>query len=199
MSIAYHVGKNLYLNITNRCTAKCDFCLRRKTDGYGDAASLWLFTEPDANAVMSAAKDAGWKSADEVVFCGFGEPTMRLDVMLVVAAEMRKQKPDVKLRLNTNGHGSMFAERDITPELAIFDEVSVSLNYLDKDQYMEHCRPMFGIGAFNGVLDFISDMAKRGPKVTMTVISFLPPDEIQLARKFAADLGVNIRIRTAEK
>lgn len=199
MSIAYHVDKNLYLNITNRCTAKCDFCLRRKTNGYGDALSLWLFNEPSVDEIMAAADEAGWKSANEVVFCGFGEPTMRLEEMLEVASRMRKESSDVRLRLNTNGHGSMFAKRDITPELAIFDEVSVSLNYLDKEQYLEHCRPMFGIGAFNGVLDFVSDLAKRGPKVTITVISFLPADEIQLAHKFANDLGVNIRIREASK
>lgn len=199
MAIAYHVDENLYLNITNRCTAKCDFCLRRKTNGYGDASSLWLFTEPSTDEIVAAADAAGWKSAAEVVFCGFGEPTMRLEVMLEVAAEMRKQHPRVKLRLNTNGHGSLFAKRDITPELVIFNEVSVSLNYLDKDQYNEHCRPMFGIETFNGIVDFISNMAKHDTRVTITVISFLPPDEIQLAHKFANDMGVNIRIRDAER
>jgi len=195
MSIAYYVGENIYLNITNRCTARCDFCLRRKSDGYGDEESLWLKHEPDADEVMEAAQIKDWQFASEVVFCGFGEPTMRLEVMLEVAHEMKKQKPDVKLRLNTNGLGSMLAERDITSELSVFDAVSVSLNYIDEEQYSLHCRPMFGLKSFNGILDFISNLTKHVPKVTLTVISFLNNDEIALARKFAEDLGVEFRIR----
>jgi TatD family-associated radical SAM protein len=195
MTIAYHVGENLYLNITNRCTARCDFCLRRKNSGYGDAESLWLSHEPEADEVMADAQKKEWTSASEVVFCGFGEPTMRLEVMLEVAREMKKQKPDVKLRLNTNGHGSMFAGRDITPDLVVFDAISISLNYIDEEQYELHCRPMFGIESFNGIIDFVNNLKTRGPKVTITVTSLLHEDEIELARKFAGESGVEFRVR----
>jgi len=197
MNIAYHVGENLYLNLTNRCTARCDFCLRRKADGIGDAESLWLAREPDTAEVMDDAREKGWTNAAEVVFCGYGEPTMRLEVMLEVAGEMKRQKPDVKLRLNTNGLGSLFAGRDITPELAVFDEVSVSLNYIDEEQYNLRCRPMFGVKSFNGILDFVSNLKKHGPDITLTVLSLLEEEEIEAARKFADDLGVKFRIREA--
>ncbi|MCL1819692.1 MAG: TatD family nuclease-associated radical SAM protein [Oscillospiraceae bacterium] len=195
MTIAYHVGKNLYLNITNRCTARCDFCLRGRVSGVGDAEDLWLEYEPDIEEILKSAAQVDWRNAPEIVFCGFGEPTMRLDVMLEAAREFKKQKPAIKLRLNTNGHGSMIEGRDITPELSVFDVVSVSLNYPDSESYNEHCPTIFGDKAYDSVLEFIRSAVKYVPNVTASVLSFLSDDDIERARKIAENLGADFRVR----
>ena len=193
MTAAYYVGENLYLNITNQCSADCDFCLRQDSAGYGSGDTLWLEREPGLEEILEAVR-AAYRNT-EIVFCGFGEPTMRLDIMLQAARELKRQYPGASLRLNTNGLGSLTAGRDIVPELAeVFDAVSVSLNFPDEGTYNERCRPAYP-GAYAALLDFTAKCAVSIPNVTVTIPFPLAPEETEAARKIAESLGAEFRIR----
>ena len=195
MTIAYFVGETLYLNITNRCSADCDFCLRRDSVSVGGCDSLWLPREPDINEILEAVYAVDWQSAPEIVFCGFGEPTMRLEVMLSVARALKERDSGINLRLNTNGLGCLTAGRDIVPDLAgLFDTVSVSLNFSDERTYNERCRPAYP-GAYPALLDFIRRCAACIPNVTATVPFAVSPEETGAARKTAEALGARFRVR----
>ena len=136
MTIAYTVGDGLYLNITNQCTNSCDFCIRNNGDGAYGSDSLWLEREPSAEEVLDAVREYDLSDFSELVFCGYGEPTYRLDVMLCVCRKIKSEYPDTKIRLNTNGHASRIAGRDVSGELAgLVDTVSISLNSSDATGY----------------------------------------------------------------
>ena len=189
-SIAYEMWGNLYLNITNQCTNDCTFCIRNTTDtlwGY----RLKLRTEPTVDELMAAIGDPG--RYREVVFCGYGEPTVRLDVVLEVGRRLRAQGATV--RLDTNGQGSLIWNRNIAPELAeAIDAVSVSLNAQDEATYDHICASRFGPAAYGHVLAFIKESVKAGMDVSVSVVD-VPEIDIDAARKVARDLGVSLKVR----
>jgi TatD DNase family protein len=189
-SIAYEMWGNLYLNITNRCTNQCTFCLRYQSDvlwGY----NLKLETEPTVEEIVEAIGDP--RRYREIVFCGYGEPTVRLDVIKEVGGRLRAA--GVRVRLDTNGQGSLIWKRNIAPELVeAVDAVSVSLNAGDAASYERLCRPSLGPSTFEHVVAFISDCRKAGLEVAASVVD-LPGVDIERARKVAADLGVPLRVR----
>ena len=133
-NILYRVGENLYVNLTNRCPCACSFCLRRTTERVGASDSLWLKEEPDLDTVKAEFLKKGDISGyNEIVFCGFGEPTERLDLLLEVADFVKStyKKP---VRLNTNGLGDLINGRPVAPELrGRVDTVSIRLNTPDRD------------------------------------------------------------------
>ncbi len=189
-SVAYEMWGNLYLNITNQCTNNCSFCVRNQTDtlwGY----TLKLRTEPTIEEVMAAIGDAG--RYREVVFCGYGEPTMRLDVILEVGRRLKAQ--GARVRLDTNGQGSIIWNRNIVPELAdVIDAVSVSLNAQDAETYDRVCGSRFGSSAYEHVLAFVRESVKAGVDVSVSVVD-IPEIDIEAARGVARDLGVPLRVR----
>ena len=131
-TIAYRAGGSIYLNLTNRCSSSCEFCIREWSDGvYGE--DLRLDHEPELDEVTQAIEVAFMDGpADEVVFCGFGEPTMRLDVVLAVTEWLRLRR--IRSRLDTNGHGDLLnPDVDVPAALAAagLDAVTVSLNAAD--------------------------------------------------------------------
>jgi TatD family-associated radical SAM protein len=192
----YWMENKLYLNITNQCSNMCFFCLKRYKRGVG-GFNLKLTEEPSVAQIASELGEVlNTRSWDEVVFCGFGEPTERLDVLLEVARWIRQHygRP-LKIRVNTNGHGYVLnAGREVVGELkaAGVDKVSVSLNAGDGETYVEICKPTFA-GAFEAVIDFVQ---KAKPVLTVEVTAVRMPEvDLAKAQAIADGLGVKFRVR----
>ncbi len=199
MEILYRVHNNLYVNLTNRCPCACTFCLRQNTDRVGESDSLWLEREPTVEEVIAAFGKQDMRAYDEVVFCGFGEPTEALPVLLPVA-DYVKETYALPVRLNTNGLGNLIWERDITPEFeGRIDTVSISLNTPDPARYLELTRCRFGEGSFEAVLDFAERCARHVGKVVMTTVeTTITREEEEACRQICAERGIRYRIRTFE-
>lgn len=194
-SIVYWLDKKLYLNITNRCTNSCYFCLSKFKTGISKF-NLKLKNEPSSEDIIQELRTLlnrkPWK---EIVFCGFGEPTTRLDTLLKVADWIDKNA-SMPVRVDTNGHAFfLYPERDVVAELkeAGVSKVSVSLNAYDEVTYNEVCRPKFE-GAFEKVLEFIKRARDGGLDVEVTAVTV---SEIKISKveKFASNLGVKFRVR----
>ncbi len=192
----YWLDKTLYLNITNHCSNSCYFCLKRYKRGVG-GFDLRLEAEPSiAQIIADLTEVLHTQIWDELVFCGFGEPTERLDVLLEVAKYVKKHygRP-LQIRLDTNGHGYMLNPgRDVAFELkaAGVDRVSVSLNASDKETYNEICKPIFPEG-FEVVLDFIQK-TKLLLDVEVTAVR-LPEVDLAKVKAVADSLGVLFNVR----
>lgn len=188
--IAYEIRDSLYFNITNECTNECSFCVRNSTD-FVKGHNLRLDKEPDAHALLNAATTM--KKYKEVVFCGYGEPTARLETVKSVAKVLKEK--NYRTRLVTNGHGDLINGRKIAPELAgIVDKVSVSLNTDKEDVYMRMCRPRFGPGTYKAVLDFIRDCVASGIETEVTCLD-LPGTDLGRCEEAARLLGASFRPR----
>lgn len=197
-TITYTLGNALYVNMTNRCTCDCDFCERNTIDAVGDADSLWLEYEPSQEDVLESITTRDLSEFDELVFCGFGEPTIRLEELLWVARHVKDVAPLLPIRINTIGHANLLAGQDITPSLAgVIDVLSVSLNRADKEAYVKQMRPAFGDKAYDGMLEFVKKARQYVPNIVLTVVDLIPPDEIERCREIAEGLGVSFRVRAA--
>lgn len=199
MTILYKVHNNLYVNLTNKCPCACTFCLRQTRDHMEDSGVLWLEKEPTVDEVIADFANFNMNDYDEVVFCGFGEPTERIDVLLEVAAYVKKtyNKPT---RINTNGLGNLVNGRDITPELkGLIDTVSISLNTPNKERYCELTRSKFGIGSFDAMIDFAKEAVKYVPHVVMTTVATtITKEEEAECQRICDSIGVKYRIRPFE-
>ena len=193
---AYALHGGLYLNITNRCTLDCVFCVRHQQGDFC-GNSLWLEREPTAADVLQAIQEKGGADKfSEVVFCGFGEPTMGLDTMLEVCRSV-KERWHVPIRLNTNGQANLVYGEDITPRFkGLIDTVSVSLNAPDSDEYDATCQPETGGQAFQAMLDFTAACQAQGLEVIMTVVNTIGEEKVAQCRQIADKLGVKFRVRT---
>ncbi len=188
--IAYPMRGNLYLNITNRCPNACPWCVRFLSP-FLNGHNLALEREPSFEEIIEAVGDVA--PYREIVFCGYGEPTMRLDILTKVGARLRKS--GARVRLDTNGQGSLAAGRDIVPELAeAVDAVSVSLNTASPRQYVEICRPSAGEAAHRAIIDFIKAAKAAIGDVTVTAVT-LPGVDVDAVRALAAKMGVAFRPR----
>ena len=188
--IAYRIRNSLYLNITNRCSNRCSFCAKFE-DFTVKGHFLKLDHEPDAAEVLAAAGDTG--PYEEVVFCGYGEPLLRLDLIREVAGELKKK--GCRIRINTDGQANLVYGRNILPELeGIVDSVSVSLNAADADTYRKLCSTPFGKSGFQGVCDFLKEAPRYIPDVTATAVT-VPGIDMAAARRLAESLGVKFRER----
>jgi len=188
--ISYPIRNSLYLNITNRCTAACSFCVRHHTD-FVKGHNLRLDSEPSIEDILKQIEDP--KKYDEIVFCGYGEPLLRLDVVKAVSAEVKRRGG--KIRINTNGHANLIYRRNILPELAgLVDAMSVSLNAQNAEIYNKISHPQFGVNTYEAVTEFISRAKEYIPDVSVTVV-LLPEIDIEACRNIADTLGVKLRIR----
>jgi TatD DNase family protein len=193
--IVYPIRNSLYLNITNRCSNRCTFCWKNASfvvKGH----DLELSREPDAQEILTAVGDPNRYS--EIVFCGFGEPLLRLDLVKTVAAELKKK--GAKIRIDTDGQANLVYGRNILPELkGLVDAVSVSLNAENAQKYDRLCRSPFGEKGFEGVLDFLREAKKVIPDVTATVLT-MPGANLEACRRLAEDeLGVRFRPRAYDE
>lgn len=196
MTISYEVGSNLYLNLTNKCPCACTFCIRNNSDGAYGSDPLWLEREPELDEILADLAARDLTKYDEIVFCGFGEPTERLDVLLEVAKRLKAGDNCPVLRLNTNGLGDLVNGRSIAAELCeAMDVISVSLNAGTEEEYMAVTRPRFE-NAFEAMQKFTSDCVKTGnAQVIMSVVDVIPPEQIEASREIAERLGAKLRVR----
>ena len=198
MAITYILGDSLYINLTNRCSNSCDFCIRLGHGGVGDADSLWLNSEPSVEDVLSEIISHDLEKFKEIVFCGFGEPFERADDLIGIARGI-KERVEVKIRVNTNGHGNLIAGKNICPDLEnIIDILSISLNYKSAREYIEHCKPRYGVQGYFGMLEFAKEAKKHIPEVILSVMDLLSVEDIGQCRKIAEEIGVGFRVRTFE-
>ena len=199
MCIAYKVHNNLYLNLTNRCSCACVFCLRQTMEKVGESDSLWLEHEPDYDEVIEALKKHNMDDYNEVVFCGFGEPTERFDLLIKVAKYI-KENYNKPIRINTNGQGNLINGRNIEPEMkGLIDTLSISLNTPDADRYNELVRSRFGKDAFFAMLDFAKEAANYVPNVVLTTVdTTISKEEEAQCAAICKELGVTYRIRPWE-
>ena len=201
MTITYQVKRSVYVNLTNRCPCSCTFCLRRNGDGVFGSGPLWLDREPECREVIDSLSRWDFTKFPEVVFCGYGEPTERLDVLLDVAAFLRRNHPDVRIRVNTNGLSDLIAGQPTAARFAgLVDAMSISLNTDDPDEYLALCRPKFGAAAYPAMLKFAAEVSRHVPDVAMTVVGE-PVTSLEKQSRCLAicdSMGVRLRVRPYE-
>jgi len=199
MTITYPVKNGIYVNMTNRCPCACTFCLRHNSDSVYGSEPLWLDHEPTVREVCDSIDTWDLSQYSEVVFCGYGEPTERLDDLLEVAAHI-KTKSSIPIRINTNGLADLIWKEQTAPKLeGLIDTVSVSLNATNKEEYNRIVRPKFGIESFDAMLRFTADCVKYVPNVVMTVVDVVTsPEEQELCRSICDSIGATLRVRPFE-
>lgn len=200
MTIFYEVHGNLYVNLTNKCPCSCTFCLRQNRDHMEESASLWLEHEPTYEEAIEEIKKFDIEKYGEIVFCGFGEPTEALDVLLKLAKYI-KDNFNKPIRINTNGLGNLVNGKDITHMLAgLIDTLSISLNTPNAEEYFRIVRPKFGPDSFQAMLDFAKEAVKYVPNVVLTTVdTTITKEEEEECRRICESIGVRYRIRAWEK
>ena len=201
MTITYQVKEAVYVNLTNRCPCACTFCLRQNADGVYGSDSLWLEREPTLDEVVADLAKWDFSRFREVVFCGYGEPTERLDVLLAAAAHLKSLANAPRVRVNTNGLSDLVNGK---PTAALFagkvDCISISLNTDDPAEYLATCRPKFGDAAYPALLKFAREAVAAVPEVVMTVVGepVTSLEKQQRCRAIAEGLGARLRVRPYE-
>ncbi len=191
-TFTYALDNNLYINLTSKCSNDCTFCVRNEHSTYF-GHKLWLAREPSAADVLAQIPD-DISRYKEYVFCGFGEPTVKLPVLLEIGRELKKRGATV--RLNTNGQANMIWKRDVTAELAsAVDKINVSLNEATAEEYVKLCKPSFGAAAFEGLQDFAKKCAARGIDTWFSVVDVIGEEKIEKCREIAKNCGVALRVR----
>ena len=200
MTITYPVKNGIYVNITNRCPCACTFCLRKNGDSIFGSDPLWLDREPTVQEICESIDTWDLSKYDEVVFCGYGEPTERLDDLLKVAKYI-KSKSNIKIRINTNGLADLIWGEKTAPKLkGLIDTVSVSLNTTNKEDYLKIVRPKFGIESYDAMLSFTKDCTEFVPNVVMTVVDVVTTKEEQeICKKICESVGAKLRVRPYEE
>ncbi|MBW2185121.1 MAG: YchF/TatD family DNA exonuclease [Deltaproteobacteria bacterium] len=188
--IAYRIRNSLYLNITNRCTNSCTFCAKFR-DFNVKGHQLKLDHEPGFDEVIAAIGDP--TLYEEVVFCGYGEPLLRLDLIKQLSAWLKKQNTIV--RINTDGQANLVHQRNILPELqGLIDEVSISLNAPDAQHYQQICQSSYGPDSYAAVKEFIRLAPHYIPSVIASAVT-VPGIDIEACEQIANELGVEFRQR----
>ena len=196
MTITYAGRNGIYVNLTNRCPCACTFCLRQNRDKVFNSDSLWLEREPTVKEICDSIDTWDLAKYEEIVFCGYGEPTERLEDLLKVA-EYIKSKSSIPIRINTNGLADLIAGEKVAHKLeGLIDTVSVSLNATNKEDYLKLVRPKFGIDSYNAMLSFTHDCTKYVPNVIMTVVDKVTTKEEQeKSREICESVGATFRVR----
>lgn len=187
----YQIDGNLYVNLTNRCSNRCTFCVRDERATY-EGYALWLKGgEPTTEQVIAEIPNPA--DYREIVFCGFGEPTYRLESMLQICDYVHAKNG--KTRLNTNGHGSIIHQKDIAPLLAgKLDGVNISLNAPDVESYEKVCLPRVD-GAFEGLLAFARSCKEHGVNCWFSVVDCIGEEQVKACQKLADGVGIPLRVR----
>jgi TatD DNase family protein len=192
--IGYTIRNSRYLNVTNRCSLRCRFCPKFNGDWSVREYNMRLRYEPTVKELIKAAGNPA--DHDEIVFCGMGEATMRLEVLLEVARALRER--GANLRLNTSGVANIVHGRDVAPELARYiQSISVSLNAQSEAVYNRHCHPKLP-GTYASMLEFIRSAKAAGADVTITAVDGLPDVDISACEAIAKELGVRFRRRVLD-
>lgn len=192
-TLVYEIDKKLYINLTNRCSNNCDFCIRNHNDGIEDYY-LWLSKEPTADDIIKALKEHNFTRYNEAVFCGFGEPLYAVDVMLSVAKFLKDN--GLKTRVNTNGQARLICGEDVSKRFSgLIDAVNISLNQANRDKYQAVCKCVFGEEGFDAMIDFARDVKNYVGKVVFSVVDTISKEDIEICRNIAEEVGVSFRVR----
>ncbi len=193
--ILYTYCGKVYANLTNKCPCRCTFCIRQNGDSVGEAETLWHKTDPSIDEIKKAVDEFDFSDFEELVFCGYGEPTNTLDNLLETAEYMKEKYPSVKLRLNTNGLSDLINKKPTAKLLAEnIDYVSISLNTCSSEKYKELCRPIFD-NAYQAMLDFAKESKKYFAHTQFSIVDTIPKEDIEKCQQIADDLGIYLRIR----
>ena len=201
MTITYQVKNAVYVNLTNRCPCSCTFCLRQNGPGVFGSGPLWLEREPTLEETMESLGQWDFTRFREIVFCGYGEPTERLDVLLAVAEHLKERDPALRVRVNTNGLSDLIHGKPTAPLfVGKVDCLSISLNTDNPAEYLTLCRPRFGEAAYPAMLKFAKEAAALLPSVVMTVVGepITSLEKQERCRKIAEGLGARLRVRPDE-
>lgn len=189
----------IYINMTNRCSCSCTFCLRSLKE-FNEHNSLWLKEEPTVEEIKAEFMKYDWSGVAEIIFCGFGEPTMRLNDLTEIASWLKKMHPAIPIRVNTNGLADLVFERPTAKDLqGIVDTVSISLNSSDAQKYVEVTRNRFGLPSYAAMLSYAKDCQKYVPNVVMTVVDVIGKEEVDACQKVCDDHGLFLRVRPYEE
>ena len=196
MSIVYDYFGGLYINLTNKCPNACEFCIRNFTDSLGNADSLVLSQDPTVEEVKAELDSWDVSAYDEVVFCGYGEPTERLPELLELARYIKARYGKV-IRINTNGLADLIWGRETAPDLkGLIDAVSVSMNEADAEKYEALCHPRFGRKSYDAIIKYIEDVQEYVPYVATSVVGgSISRDSLEKCRAKASELGVTFKVR----
>lgn len=193
--IVYKIGEKIYINLTNKCSNACTFCVRNNSSfysGYG----LWLEKEPSVEEVKEALKD--YLSYEEFVFCGYGEPLYRADAIREIGLYLKSCGK--KVRVNTNGQADLIAGKGVAEKFAgAVDTVSISLNETNAADYQKLCRCRFGEEGFYSMLRFAKECKEAGLRVILSIVDVIGEEKIALAEKIAERVGAELRVRALIK
>lgn len=197
MTITYEFENSLYVNMTNRCSNACTFCVRINHDSVNGHDYMWLDREPTLEEIIDDFEKRNLDAYSSVVFCGYGEPLMRFDDCISVAEYIKHKKPDIPVRINTNGQANLIAGCDITPRFKdLIDCVSISLNAATAKQYDEICHSEYGEAAFDALQDFAVKAKKYVPRVVFSIVDHdISAEDIEKCRNIAIRCGVEFRVR----
>lgn len=193
-------GKNIYVNMTNKCPCNCVFCLRH-TKEQSEGNTLWLKDgEPSVEEVLDEFSKYDLSVVNEIVFCGFGEPTERLYDIVKVVDELKSKYANLKFRVNTVGLANLIYGKDVTAELkGRFDTVSISLNAPNAEEFLELTRSRYGIDSYEALKEFAVLAKRYVPNVVLTVVDkVMPPEKIEICKGICEELGVTLRVRPFE-
>lgn len=193
--ILYTYCGKVYANLTNKCPCRCNFCIRQNGDSVGDAETLWHKTDPSPDEIKKAVDEFNFDGYNELVFCGYGEPTNVLDNLVETAKYIRTTHPEIKLRLNTNGLSDLINNQPTAKILAEYiDDVSISLNTSSSEKYDELCHPIYK-GAYQAMLDFAKEAKKYFAYTQFSIVDTIPKEDIKKCQEIADSLGIYLRIR----
>lgn len=195
--ILYTFENKVYVNITNACPCNCNFCIRNNGNSVGEAETLWFDAHHMPSYAEIEAAIQAWDFegyTEDVVFCGYGEPTCAYD-NLIKAAKLLKSK-GLKTRLNTNGLSDLINKKETAKELSeVMDTISISLNAPTAEKYEALCHPAFGLKSYEALLKFAEDCKQYDVNLKFTVVDVISKEDIEACRKIAADMGIPYRVR----
>ena len=195
MNILYTIDDILYINITNKCSCNCVFCIRQEGDSVENSGSLWLKREPSVEETINELKKEDLSKYSQIVFCGYGEPLMRINEVIDVCKYI-KSVSTIKLRINTNGLSDLIYKKSTAPMLKdVVDCVSISLNAPSKEEYNEISKPVYGLEAFDSILNFAKEAKENIKEVKFSVVDVITEDQIERCKEIANSMGIPLRVR----
>ncbi len=198
-NLLYFLDGKPYINMTNACTNACVFCVRdQKEDVQG--AKLWL--DCDSTKAQDVIKQIELNkdkilNSQEIVFCGYGEPLIRLNEVIEISKYLKENYPNLKIRVNTNGHANAIFKRNVADELALYiDDISISLNAENEENYNKISNPKIE-NAYEEVKRFIRACVEAKIKTTASVVANVPdyPIDVERCALIAKSLGAKFRSR----
>lgn len=197
-NIVYTFENHVYLNITNSCPCRCEFCIRNNGDSVGDADTLWFSGHSPSFDEIKADIDAFdfSKYSGEIIFCGYGEPTCAYDNLIKTAKYLKSKMPDCKLRINTNGLSDLLNKKPTAKEICEnLDIISISLNAPTSEKYEALCHPTFKEKAFPAILKFAKECKNYDVTVKFSLVDVISKEDIADCQKLADSMGIPLRVR----